>query len=91
MANFERFEEKLDQQIHPSLSSKELAEKIVIAALEAEYGRSFTLNRGFAKMVDALAEVLVTNPELRRQALSVASRCGIKNREHQKSIVGKRA
>ncbi len=87
MANLERFEEKLDRQIHPSLSAKELAEQIVIAALEAEYGRSFTLNRGCAKMVDSLAEVLVTNPELRRQALSVASAFCKKNRERQKSIV----
>ena len=87
MASLELFEQKLNQQIHPSLSSKELAEKIVIAALEAEYGRSFTLNRGFAKMVDALAEVLVTNPELRRQALSVASAYCKKNRDHQKSII----
>ena len=68
-----------------------MAEAMVIAALEAEYGRSFTLSKGFAKMVNTLAEVLVTNPELRRQALSIASLCSQKKRDHQKSIIGKRA
>ncbi len=91
MASLELFEEKLNKDLHPSLSSKEMAEKIVIAALEAEYGKSFTLNRGFAKMVNALAEVLVTNPELRRQALHIASLAIKKNRDHQKSIVAKRS
>jgi hypothetical protein len=86
MPNLEAFEEKINSNIHPSLSAKEVAERIVVAALEAEYGRSFTLTRGFAKMVDALAEVIVTNPELRRQALSVASAYIKKNRDHQKNI-----
>jgi hypothetical protein len=90
MPNLAQFEEKLNQNIHPSLSAKEMAEAIVIAALEAEYGKSFTLTKGFAKMVNALAEVLVTNPELRRQALGIASQYTKKNRDHQKSIIGKR-
>jgi len=85
MPNLEAFEEKLSN-INPSLSAKEMAERIVIAALEAEFGKSFTLSRGFAKMVDALAEVLVTNPDLRRQALSVASVYIKKNRDHQKNL-----
>ena len=89
MSNIEIFASKLNDNLHASLSSKEMAEKIVIAALEAEFGKSFTLNRGFAKMVNALAEVLVTNPELRRQALMIASLYIKKNREHQKSIVAK--
>ena len=91
MPNIEIFESKLNEGLHPSLSSKEMAEKIVIAALEAEYGKSFTMNRGFAKMVNALAEVLVTNPELRRQALHIASLYIKKNRDHQKSIIAKRS
>ena len=90
MASLELFKTKLNNEIHPSLSAKETAEKIVIAALEAEYGKSFTLNRGFAKMVSALAEVLVTNPELRRQALHIASLYTNKKRDNQKSIVAKR-
>ena len=89
MGSLDLFEEKLNSGIHPSLSSKEMAERMVIAALEAEYGPSFTSAPGFAKMVSALAEVLVTNPELRRQALAIASYYTKKNRDHQKSIIRK--
>lgn len=86
MPNLEAFEEKIANNLQPSLSAKEMAERIVIAALETEYGRSFTMTRGFAKMVSALAEVVVTNPELRRQALHVASAYIKKNRDHQKNL-----
>lgn len=84
MPNLEAFEEKIGTFIHPSLSAKEMATQIVTAALEAEFGRSFTLSRGFDKMVNTLAEVVVTNPDLRRQALAVASFYIKKNRDHQK-------
>lgn len=86
MPGFELFEEKISKNVHSNLSAKEMAERIVIAALETEFGRSFTLSPNFAKMVDALAEVIVTNPDLRRQALAVASTCIKKNRDHQASI-----
>jgi len=87
MPNFEAFEEKIGQLIHPSHSSKEMARQIVVAALETEFGRTFTLSPSFAKMVDTLADVIVTNPDLRRQALSVASYYNKKNREHQTSRI----
>ena len=67
------FAEKLGTNVHASLTAKEMAEQIVIAALEAEYGPTFTRSPGFAKMVNTLAEMLVTNPELRRQSLAIAS------------------
>ena len=73
MPNLSTFDEKLGNLISHNLTAKELAERIVIAALESEYGKSFTLTAGFAKMVNTLAESIVTNPELRRQALAVAS------------------
>jgi len=86
MANLELFEEKLNCNLTLSLSAKEMAERIVIAALEAEYGKAFTMSRGFAKMVNALAEALITNPDLRQQALSVASLSIRKSRDNQKNI-----
>lgn len=86
MPNLEAFEEKLKENINPNLTAKELAERIVAAALETEFGRSFTLTPGFAKMVDTLANSIVTDPELRRQALAVASGFTPKNDERQKSI-----
>ena len=73
MSNLETFEQKIEQSINPALTAKELAELMVIAALESEFGRSFTLSRGFAKMVSALADSIVANPDLRRQTLAVAS------------------
>ena len=87
MPNLEAFETKMTVNLNAALSAKEMAETIVMAALEAEYGRNFTMAPGFAKMVNTLAEVLVTNPELRRQALSVASYYIKKSREHQKDRV----
>jgi hypothetical protein len=85
MANLEAFEEKISSAVHPAHSPKETARQMVIAALETEFGRAFTISPSFAKMVDALAEVLVTNPDLRRQVLSVASFYIKKNRDYQKS------
>lgn len=87
MPNLEAFEERISVVIHPSLSAKEMAEHFVIAALEAEYGKTFTLSPGFAKMVDTLAEMIVTHPELRRQTLAVASLLIKKNRVNQKNRI----
>ena len=85
MPNLEAFEEKISGAIQPSLSAKEMAERFVIAALEAEWGKTFTLSPGFAKMVNVLAEILVTNPDLRHQALSVASAYIKKNRDKNRA------
>lgn len=73
MPNINRFKDKLGQTINSNLTAKELAERIVRAALETEYGKNFTMTAGFAKMVNTLADSIVANPELRRQALSVAT------------------
>jgi len=67
------FHSRMLEQIDPAHSAKELVEKIVKSALEVEYGAAFTLSSGFSKMVSKIADVVVANPELRRQALSVAS------------------
>jgi hypothetical protein len=85
MPNYELFEEKISSGLHPSLSAREMAERIVTAVLEAEYGRTFTMSPNFAKMVSTLADILVTNPELRRQALGIASTYIKKNRDRQKN------
>lgn len=87
MPNIEAFEAKITVNLNNGLSAKEMAEIMVMAALEAEYGRNFTMAPGFAKMVNTLAEVLVTNPDLRRQALAIASYYIKKSRDHQKDRV----
>lgn len=87
MPNFEAFEEKIGLLIQPNHSSKEMARQIVIAALETEFGKTFTMSPSFAKMVDTLADVIVTNPDLRRQALSVSSYYIKKKRDHKTSRV----
>ena len=86
MANLELFDEKLGKSLSQNLTAKELAECIIVAALESEFGRSFTLNAGFAKMVKTLADSIVTNPELRRQALAVASTYIKNNHGHKKDF-----
>ena len=86
MPNLDTFEEKLGSTLDPNLTAKELAERIVTAALESEFGKSFTISRGFAKMVSTLADSIVTNPELRRQALAVASVYIKRNRGNKKNI-----
>lgn len=85
MPNLDSFEEKLKNSVGSNLSAKELAQCIITAALESEFGKSFTLTSGFAKMVSTIADVVVTNPELRRQTLSVASSYIKKNCDHQKN------
>ena len=86
MPNIANFTDKLGATMHPNLTAKELAERIVVAALEAEYGRNFTLSPGFAKMVNTLADSIVTNPELRRQTLAVASHYLSKSDNDKKSL-----
>lgn len=84
MPNLEAFAEKISTIISPGLSAKETAERIIYAALEVEFGRNFTQSPGFAKIVSRLAEVIVTNPELRRQALSLARTYSSKKSDHKK-------
>lgn len=67
------FSEKLGSSLEPGLPAKELIERIVRAALESEFGAAFTRSKGFDKMVNTIADSMVTNPELRRQSLNVAS------------------
>ncbi|MDD5382900.1 MAG: hypothetical protein PHH60_04515 [Candidatus Margulisbacteria bacterium] len=87
MPSIDTFNEKLSTMLDANLTAKELAERIVIAALESEFGRSFTLTAGFAKMVNTLADSIVTNPDMRRQALAIASIYISKNRDNdQKNI-----
>ena len=74
MPNLEGFEERLTAAVDHGLTAKQLAAKTVVAILEAEYGKTFTFSPHFAKMVDVLAEIIVTNPNLRRQTLTMASR-----------------
>lgn len=69
----DRFQLRLQEVLEPTLSAKELIERIVRTALEVEFGHSFTTTAGFGKMVSTIAEAIVTNPELRRQALAIAS------------------
>ena len=67
------FASKINEVIHPHHTAKEMVEKLVRSALEVEYGASFTASKGFGDMVSKIADVIITNPELRRQALSIAS------------------
>ncbi|MEK7376633.1 MAG: hypothetical protein AABZ57_05675 [Candidatus Margulisiibacteriota bacterium] len=71
--NSARFFEKLSTVIMPNLPAKDLIAMIVRSALEVEFGASFTLNKNFGKMVDKIADSIMTNPDTRRQALSAAS------------------
>lgn len=66
------FHTRMTEQVGPGSSAKELIQHIVRSALEVEFGSAFTLNPGFAKMVSKIADAVVTNPDLRRQALSIA-------------------
>jgi len=87
MPNLDAFKAKLAKNLTANLTAKELAECMVFAALESEYGRNFTLTPGFAKMVNTLADSIVTNPELRRQALAIASfYLSNQERDNQKDI-----
>jgi hypothetical protein len=71
--NIQRFQEKLKETLTSNLPAKELVSIIISGALEVEFGRSFTLSRNFDKIVRKVADTVVTNPDLRRQALAVAS------------------
>jgi len=67
------FASRITDIIEPHNTAKEMVEKLVKTALEVEYGPSFTASKGFTNMVSKIADVIITNPELRRQALSIAS------------------
>lgn len=84
------FKEKLQKSMHPNLTTKELADLMVLAALETEYGQTFNLNPGFASMISTLGNSILNNPELRRQALAITNLYLRNNYENQESI-GQRA
>ncbi len=69
----ERFTEKLESILVPNIPANELITIIVKTAVEVQLGKSFTLNPGFDKMVNKIVSVIMTDPLLRRQALSVVS------------------
>jgi|GEM_PF-1033411 len=68
------FASRLEETLEPTLSAKELIEKIIKAALEVEFGPTFTLSKGFSDMVGTIADSIITNPDLRREALAIASK-----------------
>jgi len=69
----DRFDERLKEKLNPGLPAKEMVEMIVRSALEAEFGPTFAHSKGFDKMVGAIADTIVANPDLRRESLSIAS------------------
>ena len=71
--NLERFRNRLEDILIPNLSAKELIYLMVKSALETEFGRSFTINKGFDTMVKKVSDSIMTTPDLRRQALSIVS------------------
>ncbi|MCX5727060.1 MAG: hypothetical protein NT030_07865 [Candidatus Saganbacteria bacterium] len=68
-----RFSQKLEVNLEHNLPAKELIEKMVRSALEVEFGPDFSSSKGFPKMVGAIADAIITNPDLRQQSLQVAS------------------
>ncbi len=69
----ELFRKKLSAMLLPNLPAKELICLITKCALEVEFGESFTLNKGFDKIVEKIADSVMRIPELRRQSLSIVS------------------
>lgn len=67
------FREKLSVLLEPNLPAKEITCLIVRAALEAEFGYSFTSNKNFGKMVEKIADSIMVNPLLRKQTLAAAT------------------
>jgi len=68
-----RFAEKLRETLEPNLPARELITVIISVALETDLGKSFTLTKGFDKMVQKIADSVMVDPNLRRQALAVVS------------------
>ncbi|OGC21220.1 hypothetical protein A2291_03175 [candidate division WOR-1 bacterium RIFOXYB2_FULL_42_35] len=73
MPNLNLFKEKLTRTMHPNLTAKELADLMVNAVLETEYGQTFSLSPGYAGMISTLGNSILNNPELRRQALAITN------------------
>jgi hypothetical protein len=68
-----QFANRLTDLLEPNLTALETVQRMVRAALEVEFGVAFTLSPGFGKMVKTIAQSMTTIPELRRQALAIAT------------------
>ena len=68
-----QFRQALGTVLHPNLPAKDLIATIVRTALEVQLGKSFTLNKGFDKMVEKISAAIMADPPLRRQALATVS------------------
>ncbi len=71
--NINNFVEELSKVLKPTLPAKELVSTVVKIALEVNFGKNFTLTKGFDKMVEKISNGIIVDPILRRQVLSVAS------------------
>ncbi len=71
--NIPRFTAALKEVLHPNLPAKDLVATIVRTAIEVQMGKSFTLIKGFDKMVEKIAASVMADPILRRQALAAVS------------------
>jgi hypothetical protein len=67
------FRRELKSALHPNLPAKDLISTIVRTALEVHMGKSFTLVKGFDKMVEKIAAAVMADPTLRRQSLAAVS------------------
>ena len=68
-----QFRQQLETVLHPNLPAKDLISSIVKTALEVQMGKSFTLTKGFDKMVEKISAAIMADPPLRRQALATVS------------------
>ena len=73
MEKYTQFRQKLTKAIDPYLPAKDLAACAVRVALEIEYGPAFAGGELSDKMIDTIANTIMTNPELRREMLSMVS------------------
>lgn len=72
-SNTQLFRERLEKKIVPTMTAKDMAFSIVKTALEIEFGPSFTTFKGSDKMIRKIADSVMVNPQLRRQALTIST------------------
>ncbi len=73
ISNIDLFRERLEKYLMSTMPARDMVFFIVKSALEIELGPNFTLMNGSDKMIRKIADSVLVNPQLRRQALSIST------------------
>lgn len=73
LKNFDHIYFELSKVIKPNLPAKDLISSLVETVLRINFGKSFTLVKGFDKIIEKISAAVMADPYLRKESLKIVS------------------